>query len=155
MVTNKFFRQKFKNFLVRPDLRSALTPSTAVGSNLELKRGKSIVKSVENWLSRCIFKDFRRLFKKYRFIFDFYFLFLCTLIWGNTGWVINFKVILKIVRKGFGEFFFHKKIHLKKNFKAPKRRKIKKNNQNGTNTWKITSKKSTCGLFTYIAFTEL
>jgi hypothetical protein len=41
-------------------------------------------------------------------------------------------------------------------FKAPKRRKIKKkNDQNGTNTWKITSKKSICGLFTYIAFTEL
>jgi hypothetical protein len=34
-----------------------------------------------------------------------------TVIWGNTGRVINFKVILKIVRKGFGEFFFHKKIH--------------------------------------------
>jgi hypothetical protein len=43
----------------------------------------------------------------------------------------------------------------KKIFKAPKRRKIKKNDQNGPNTWKITSKKSVCGLFTYIAFTEL
>jgi hypothetical protein len=34
-----------------------------------------------------------------------------TIIWGNTGRVINFKVVLKIVRKGFLEFFFHKKIH--------------------------------------------
>ncbi len=29
--------------------------------------------------------------------------------WGNTGRVINIKVILKIVRKGFWQFFFHKK----------------------------------------------
>ncbi len=34
-----------------------------------------------------------------------------TVIWGNTGRDINFKVILKIVRKGFWEFFFHKKVH--------------------------------------------
>jgi hypothetical protein len=36
---------------------------------------------------------------------------LSTVIWGNTGRVINFKVILKIVRKGFWEFLFHIKIH--------------------------------------------
>ncbi len=29
-----------------------------------------------------------------------------TVIWGNTGRDINFKVILKIVRKGFWEIFF-------------------------------------------------
>ncbi len=32
-----------------------------------------------------------------------------TVKWGNTGRVINFKVILKIVRKGFWEFFSIKK----------------------------------------------
>jgi hypothetical protein len=34
-----------------------------------------------------------------------------TVIWGKTGRVKNFKVILKIFRKCFLEFFFHKKIH--------------------------------------------
>ena len=29
-----------------------------------------------------------------------------TIIWGNTGRVINFKAILKIVSKGFWKFFF-------------------------------------------------
>jgi hypothetical protein len=38
-------------------------------------------------------------------------LFLTTVIWGKTGRVKNFKVILKIFRKCFLEFFFHKKIH--------------------------------------------
>jgi hypothetical protein len=32
-----------------------------------------------------------------------------SVIWGNTGRVINFTVILKIVRKGFWEFFFIKR----------------------------------------------
>jgi len=30
---------------------------------------------------------------------------------SNTGRVINFKVILIIIRKGFCEFFFHKKVN--------------------------------------------
>jgi hypothetical protein len=34
-----------------------------------------------------------------------------TVIWGKTGRVKNFKVILKIFHKCFLEFFFHKKIH--------------------------------------------
>jgi hypothetical protein len=44
---------------------------------------------------------------------------------------------------------------LEKFLRPPKGGKLKKNDQNGTNTWNKTSKKSTCGLFTYIAFTEL
>ncbi len=36
---------------------------------------------------------------------------LNTVIWGKTGRVKNFKVILKIFRKCFLEFFFQKKIH--------------------------------------------
>jgi len=34
---------------------------------------------------------------------------MVTVIWDNTGRVINFKVILKIVPKGFWQFFFLKR----------------------------------------------
>jgi hypothetical protein len=37
------------------------------------------------------------------------FFFLRTVIWGKTGRVKNFKVILKIFRKCFLEFFFIKR----------------------------------------------
>jgi hypothetical protein len=39
-----------------------------------------------------------------------------TVIWGNTGRVTYFKVIINIVRNGFWQFFFHKKVNELCNF---------------------------------------